>query len=98
VTKGDATAGRESFQLSRVDPTTTALIWGSRRLEGLPLFDGGFTDARGVRGRLGPLGSDADIGLAETAPNAAVRRANTARIPRRGSDNGRSVHRPSRLS
>jgi hypothetical protein len=34
----------------------------------VPLFDANFTDGEGVRGRLGPLGSDAEIGLAETEP------------------------------
>jgi uncharacterized protein DUF3604 len=39
-------------------------------IEGLPVFDGGFTDATGVRGRLGHLGSEAEIGLLEAPPNA----------------------------
>ena len=42
-----------------------------RRIEGLPLFDGGFTSAVGVSGQLGILGGDAAIGLADLAPNAA---------------------------
>jgi hypothetical protein len=48
------------------------LIAADRRIEGVPLFDGGFTDPGGIRGRLGALQSDAEIGLAETAPNAAA--------------------------
>ena len=39
-----------------------------RRIDGVPLFDATFTDGEGVRGGLGPLGSDAEIGLAETVP------------------------------
>jgi hypothetical protein len=39
-----------------------------RRIDGVPLFDANFTDGEGVRGRLGPLGSDVEIGLAETEP------------------------------
>jgi hypothetical protein len=62
---------RESFALSRIDPAKAALIVGDRRIEGLPLFDGTFTDADGIRGRLGPIDSDAEIGLAEAAPNTA---------------------------
>jgi hypothetical protein len=62
----------ESFSLSRVDSVTNVLIAGGRRIEGVPLFDGAFTDARGVRGRMGALESDAEIGLAETATNAAA--------------------------
>ena len=33
--------------------------------------DGGFTDVAGVEGRLGPLATDAPIGLAEIVPNNA---------------------------
>jgi hypothetical protein len=61
----------EPFRLSRVDPVASRLVANERRIEGLPLFDGGFTGAAGVSGRLGPLGSDAAIGLTEIAPNAA---------------------------
>jgi len=38
----------------------------------LPLFDGGFTGADGVRGKLGPLGGGAAIGMTEIAPNTAA--------------------------
>jgi hypothetical protein len=58
----------EPFTLSRVDPQLCYLRIGDRRIDGVPLFDGGFTAIEGVRGRLGPLGSDAEIGLAETTP------------------------------
>jgi hypothetical protein len=63
---------RESFSLNRIDPIEASVTIGDRKVEGLPLFDGGFTSKDGVRGRLGPLGSDADIGLAEAAPNTAA--------------------------
>jgi hypothetical protein len=65
------TAARDTFNISRVDPVTASLSAGGRRIEGVPLYDGGSTDATGVSGRLGPLTSDAPIGLAEVAPNAA---------------------------
>ena len=61
----------EAFSLSRVDPVRATLMVKGRTVEGLPLFDGGFTGAAGVTGCLGPIGSDADIGLAELPPNAA---------------------------
>ncbi len=77
---------REMFSLSRVDPVAGSMAGSGERIDGLPLFDGGFTDAAGVRGKLGALGSDAEIGLAESAPNAAgtaalgeARRANRHR-------------------
>ena len=63
-----AKAELEPFPLSRVDPNSCYLRIADRRIEGVPLFDATFTDAEGVRGRIGPLGSDAEIGLAETEP------------------------------
>jgi hypothetical protein len=68
VRKSGAEPSLESFTLSRVDPQSCYLRVGGRRLDGVPLFDAGFTTREGVHGRLGPLGSDADIGLAETTP------------------------------
>lgn len=63
---------RESFPLSRVDPVTSVLISGDRRIDGLPLFDGTFTGPDGVAGALRALDSDADIGLTDTLPNGAA--------------------------
>jgi hypothetical protein len=63
---------REIFSLSRIDPVAATIVVGDRKIEGLPLFDGGFTDGDGVRGHLGPLGSDAEIGVTEAAPNTAA--------------------------
>jgi len=60
----------EPFTLNRVDPRMCHLQIGERRIEGLPIFDGSFTDAGGVRGRIGPLDSEAEIGLTEATPNA----------------------------
>lgn len=62
---------REEFSLSRVDPVSAFLAVNGRKIEGLPLFDGTFTDAMGNAGSLGDLGSDAPIGFAEISPNAA---------------------------
>src|SRR5690349_24467511 len=58
----------ESFTLDRVDPQTCYLRVGERRIDGVPLFDGSFTDGQGLRGRLGLLGSSAEIGLFEIGP------------------------------
>ena len=63
-----AKAELEPFPLSRVEPNSCYLNIADRRIEGVPLFDATFTNADGVRGRIGPLGSDAEIGLAETEP------------------------------
>jgi hypothetical protein len=61
----------EEFSLSRVDPVDTSLTVNERKIEALPLFDGGFTSSAGIEGSLGCLNSDASIGLAEIPPNAA---------------------------
>lgn len=62
----------EPFSLSRVDPIAVSVIAGDRRFDGVPLFDGAFTDASGLSGRLGALDADAEIGLGSTAPNGAA--------------------------
>ncbi len=71
VRKIGLTPSLEAFTISRIDPITASLSAGGRRIDGVPLFDGGFTDSDGVSGRLGPLASDAPIGLTEIAPNTA---------------------------
>jgi len=58
----------ESFTLNRIDPQSCYLRVADRRIDGVPLFDAGFTAAEGVHGTFGPLGSDAEIGLAESDP------------------------------
>src|ERR1700735_1432446 len=69
VRQSGLTPARESFSISRIDPLNAALSAEGRRIEGVALFDGGFTDASGVSGRLGKLGSDVPIGLTKAAPN-----------------------------
>jgi hypothetical protein len=61
----------EEFSVSRIDPVSASLVVNDRKIEGLPLFDGGFTGPAGVAGPLGKLDSDAAIGLTDTQPNAA---------------------------
>ena len=63
-----AEAELEPFPFNRVDPKSCYLQIADRRIEGVPFFDAAFTDGDGVRGKIGPLGSDAEIGLAETEP------------------------------
>lgn len=69
VQQSGLTPAREVFKISRIDPITASLFADGRRLEGVPLFDGGFTDSAGLTGRLGLLGTDAPIGLTEGTPN-----------------------------
>jgi hypothetical protein len=72
VRQSGLTPAHETFPITRVDPITASLsAAGRRQIEGVMLYDGGFTDATGVSGRLGPLLSDAPIGLTEIVPNTA---------------------------
>ena len=63
---------KEEFPVNRVVPGACRLVVAGKAIEGLPLFDGAFTDSAGVRGRLGAIGSDADIGVVTAAPNTAA--------------------------
>jgi len=65
-----AVASLEPFDLSRVDTTAAFAQIGGQRIAGLPMFDGAFTDARGVTGRLGAFDGDQPIGWTRIAPNA----------------------------
>lgn len=60
-----ADAALESFDLNRVEVHACFLQAGERRSDGLPLFDGTFTNAAGVTGRIGAAGSDAEIALVD---------------------------------
>ena len=55
----------EPFTLSRIDPEACYPDVDGRRFEGLPMFDGTFRGPEGIRGRIGPVGSATEIGLAE---------------------------------
>ena len=59
----------ESLGLSRIDPDECFIEAEGRQVTGLPLFDGGFTGADGIRGRVGPVGSKAEIGVVEAPPS-----------------------------
>lgn len=60
----------EPFALERIDPLHCFVELAGQRIEGLPLFDAAFTDASGVRGRLGAFGGETELGLIELPPNA----------------------------
>ena len=70
----------DRFEFSRVDPELAYVEIEGQRVEGVPLFDGGFTGPDGVVGRTGPPGSDADIGIAEvgSSPDASFMEARRA--------------------
>jgi hypothetical protein len=58
-----ADASLEAFALDRVDVRSAFVQAEGRRVEGLPLFDGGLTDAEGLAGVLGPAGGDGAVAL-----------------------------------
>ena len=58
----------EPYSLSRVDPQLSYIDIDGRRVSGLPMFDGGFTGPEGIDGSVGPLGSEAQIGLVNLGP------------------------------
>lgn len=70
---------------TRLTPGTATLDGAGFAFEGLPLFDGGLTGPDGITGRLGPLGSDAPIGVAEMDPAAASLPGNAFAQARAGS-------------
>ncbi|MBI3494311.1 MAG: hypothetical protein HY047_21395, partial [Acidobacteria bacterium] len=72
ITQTGLAPSLELFSLSRVDPIEATLTVGTRRIEGVPFFDGAFTDGAGVSGRLGAIDSDAEVGVTEAAPNTAA--------------------------
>ena len=60
-----ATAAVERFHLSRVDVQACTISVGGKTIDGLPLFDGGFTGSAGVNGRLGAADGNAEIALVD---------------------------------
>jgi hypothetical protein len=64
----------ESFPIHRIDLDETFLDIDGRRIGGVPLFDAGFTESAGISGRLGTVGSNAEIGLFEASPQDGTER------------------------
>lgn len=62
----------EWMGFSRIDVRAAYVEAGGRWAEGVPLFDGGFTDAAGVTGGLGALDGGGEIGLAHVGPRAGA--------------------------
>lgn len=58
----------ERMPFTRTDVQASYVEAGGRSVQGVPVFDGGFTDANGVSGTLGPIGTSADIGIVRLPP------------------------------
>lgn len=65
-----AAAAVEEFALDRIDPIAAYLEVDGIRFDGEPMFDAPATDADGITGALGTVGSDATIAVAELSPHA----------------------------
>jgi hypothetical protein len=84
VRAAGAQAALERFRFSRVEVRACAVSAGSRTIEALPLFDGGFTGPQGVDGRLGAPESSAEIALVEVDGPAIQREGRSLDALRRG--------------
>lgn len=62
--------GFETFSLDRLDPIAAYLEVDGERIPAIPVFDAPATGREGISGVLGPIGSDAAIGVAELSPRA----------------------------
>lgn len=71
VERSGASAAFDNFELDRIDPLDCGIEIEGRKVNGVPLFDGGFTSAAGISGRLGLFGEDCEIGLEEIIQSGA---------------------------
>ncbi len=69
ITKLGVSHQEDRFSFKRIDVKQSALVLDGAEVEGIPLFDCTYTDAEGVEGRLGELGSDAEIGVLQSLPH-----------------------------
>jgi hypothetical protein len=77
----------EEFAVERLDPIAAYLDIGGERIPAIPAFDAPTTDRDGIDGRLGPVGSDAEIAVAELPPQA-VYNGEYERLRRQGGHRG----------
>ena len=61
----------DTFSFKRVRPLECSLAIDGKTVEAVPLYDCVYTDGDGISGRLGEIGSDADIGVVSAFPMAS---------------------------
>lgn len=61
----------DPIELDRVNVLYASFEFGGQSVDGEPLYDCAYTDVAGVTGRLGELGSDADIGVIMLPPSTS---------------------------
>jgi len=67
----DVEATESSFFFKRIDIEEASFSFAGLVVAGVPLFDCLYTDAKGVNGSVGEVGSKADIGVAMSLPFAS---------------------------
>lgn len=72
------------FRHLRIDPILSELQIGDDKIEGVPFFDGGFTDENGVVGRLGGHGDDVPIAVGHHLTNHSWDVPQLAEVRRQG--------------
>jgi hypothetical protein len=82
-----AEATVEEFAVGRLDPIAAHLDIGGERIPAIPAYDAPPASSDGVNGRLGPVGSDAEIAVAELPPQA-VYSGEYERLRRTGAHRG----------
>jgi hypothetical protein len=60
----------DQFDFRRVRPLVNTVAISGKVVEAISLYDCTFTDGHGITGRIGEIGSDADIGVVTAFPNA----------------------------
>jgi hypothetical protein len=60
----------EEFAVERLDPAVSFLELGGERIPAIPAFDAPATGGEVIEGRIGPVGSDAEIAVAELPPHS----------------------------
>ncbi len=61
----------DTFPFKRVRPLECTLAIDGKTVEAIPLYDCTYTDGDGISGRLGEIGSDAEIGVVSAFPMAS---------------------------
>ncbi len=61
----------DQFNFRRVRLLENTVAIGSRVVNAMPLYDCTFSDGNGITGRIGEIGSDADIGIVSAFPTAS---------------------------
>ncbi len=80
VRKLGVRAASEPYSLKRLDPEDCYLRIDGRRIEGVPLFDGGLTSRSGVSGSLGEAGGRAGIVLTSAGMSLAATSSASSKI------------------